>query len=198
VRIISGIAKARALVTPDAQNTKVRPTSDRAREALFSSLESEFSGLAGLSFLDLYGGTGAVAAEALSRGASLVVTVEEDREIIEIARQNLALVQNLIDASGGSARSEAVCSSVESFLAIGKREFDIIFMDPPYSFTNDQITKTLKALIVGGMVRGRTLILVERDSKSQPFSWPDGLAALKERRYGHARIFYGEKSQDKL
>lgn len=176
----------------------MRPTSDRAREALFSSLESEFSGLAGLSFLDLYGGTGAVAAEALSRGAELVVSVEEDREIFEIARQNLELVQTLIKASQGSGQSEAVNSSVSSFLAVERREFDIIFIDPPYSFTNDQITKNLEAIVAGGIVRARSLILVERDSKSRPFSWPDGLTALKERSYGHARIYYGEKSQDKL
>ena len=92
MRIIAGMAKGRNLISPIGAT---RPTSDRAREALFSSLESEFGSMSDLNFLDLYCGSGAVGAEALSRGAAIVYSVDNDEKATAVTRQNLELLQNI-------------------------------------------------------------------------------------------------------
>ena len=97
MRIIAGSAKGRTLLSPLGDSA--RPTSDRAREAIFSSLESEFGNVDGISFLDLFAGSGAVAAEALSRGAVRVVAVEGDRDNAEVARSNLEMVRKSTDTN---------------------------------------------------------------------------------------------------
>ena len=128
MRIIAGSAKGRVLLSPIGATA--RPTSDRAREALFSSLESEFGDVDGISFLDLFAGSGAVAAEALSRGAIRVVAVEGDRENADVARKNLELVSE----SAKTEESEVHAMTVERYLAgvHALKPFDVIFLDPPY------------------------------------------------------------------
>ena len=92
MRIIAGLAKGRKLISP---SDGVRPTSDRAREALFSTLESEFGSISELCFLDLYCGSGAVSAEALSRGASVVEAVDRDAKAISVAKENHELLKKI-------------------------------------------------------------------------------------------------------
>jgi len=89
LRIIAGVAKGRTLGTVAGAT---RPTSDRAREGLFSSLLSEFGDFLGLHVLDLFGGSGAIALEALSRGATLVHVVEKDAEAQKTIENNYELV----------------------------------------------------------------------------------------------------------
>ena len=89
MRIIAGVAKGRTLGTVAGAT---RPTSDRAREGLFSSLLSEFGDFLGLHVLDLFGGSGAIALEALSRGATLVHIVEKDSDAQKTIENNLELV----------------------------------------------------------------------------------------------------------
>src|SRR5690349_24095434 len=85
-RIIGGSAKGRRLQTPSGDAT--RPTSDRVREALFSTLESQLGSLTGLRVLDLYAGSAAVGLEAMSRGAGVVTAVESDRRTARLAHEN--------------------------------------------------------------------------------------------------------------
>src|SRR5689334_7957728 len=85
-RIIGGTAGGRRLRTPTGDAT--RPTSDRVREALFSTLESQLGSLTGLRVLDLYAGSGAVGLEAMSRGAGVVTAVESDRRTAGLAQDN--------------------------------------------------------------------------------------------------------------
>ncbi len=85
-RIIGGTAGGRRIRTPSGEAT--RPTSDRVREALFSSIEAEVGSIAGLRFLDLYAGSGAVGLEAWSRGAGVVTWVEHDRRTAALIRDN--------------------------------------------------------------------------------------------------------------
>ena len=92
MRIIAGSGKGRKLFSPPSIT---RPTSDRAREGLFSSLISTFSTLEGLHFLDLFAGSGAVGVEALSRGAALVEAVESNAVSATVCEQNFALLANL-------------------------------------------------------------------------------------------------------
>jgi len=128
MRIIAGSAKGKTLISPP--DARTRPTSDRAREGLFSSLISEFSSLTGLTFLDLFAGSGAVGVEALSRGAKLVHAVESEGDMGNVAISNFQLV----NSPAGSYR--VFHTKAERFLesdhANEKSQYDIIFIDPPY------------------------------------------------------------------
>lgn len=186
MRIIAGTAKGRKLISPEG--TSARPTSDRAREALFSSLESEFGELHGIRFLDLFAGSGAVTAEAMSRGARSCTVVESDRTALEIARKNVEMVRSTFP------ESEAVYieGDVESFVMRPSNPFDVIFLDPPYSFPDSDLTEIVSSLRRSGFIAPSTLVIVERASRSKAFSWPATMRAVKERRYGNAAIYYGE------
>jgi 16S rRNA (guanine966-N2)-methyltransferase len=186
MRIIAGSAKGRKLLSPDGVHA--RPTSDRAREALFSSLESEYGDLRGLRFLDLYSGSGAVAAEAISRGATSCIAVESDRQSLSIARENIEMARALSDVE----EVVVIDSDVESFVARRSNPFDVIFLDPPYAVTDDEINEILKTMIGSGFVVRETLVVIERASRSKSFPWPTGMHAVKEKKYGNAAIYYGE------
>ena len=185
MRIIGGLAKGKNLFSPTG---KTRPTSDRAREGLFSSLESEFGAMADLNFLDLYSGSGAVGVEALSRGANLVVSVEKHPETAEIARKNFQLVK---DAPGDYLVEN---KDVFKYLDATNNKFDIIFIDPPYELTNESIEKLLKKILEQGLLKENGIIAVERESKSNEFRWPTPLCGSKVRSYGQGSIYYGEYS----
>jgi 16S rRNA (guanine966-N2)-methyltransferase len=186
MRIIAGLGKGRNLFSPIGAT---RPTSDRAREALFSTLESEFGSINDLSFLDLYCGSGAVGAEALSRGAAIVYAVDNDEKATNIARQNFALLENL----SGIGTTTVITSSVGKFLdKSSELTFDVVFLDPPYDLPNNEIEKTLASLVKNNFLKRSSVIAIERDSKSKRLNWPTGLKELKERKYGAATIFYAE------
>lgn len=186
MRIIAGLGKGRNLFSPIGAT---RPTSDRAREALFSTLESEFGSINDLSFLDLYCGSGAVGAEALSRGAAIVYAVDNDEKATNIARQNFALLENL----SGIGTTTVITSSVGKFLdKSSELTFDVVFLDPPYDLPNNEIEKTLASLVKNNFLKRSSVIAIERDSKSKRLNWPPGLKELKERKYGAATIFYAE------
>lgn len=186
MRIIAGLGKGRNLYSPIG-NT--RPTSDRAREALFSTLESEFGSINDLAFLDLYCGSGAVGAEALSRGAAVVYAVDNDEKATGVARQNLELLSNLTGVGTYSVNT----SSAGKFLEKGADlKFDVVFVDPPYELPNNEIEKIMESLLRNGFLKPSSVIAIERDSKSKPINWPTGLHEVKVRKYGAATIFYAE------
>ena len=187
MRIIAGSAKGRTLLSPLGDSA--RPTSDRAREAIFSSLESEFGDVDGISFLDLFAGSGAVAAEALSRGAVRVVAVEGDRDNAEVARSNLEMVRESTDTN----ESEVHALTVERYLSgiHALKPFDVIFLDPPYAHSNSSITEILETIIKKNLLHEKSLVVIERESKSG-FTWPPAMREVKVRRYGHASMHYGE------
>ena len=190
MRIIAGLAKGRNLISPSGAT---RPTSDRAREALFSTLESEFGSINDLTVLDLYCGSGAVGAEALSRGAAVVYAVDNDEKATSVTRQNFALLENI----SGIGTTSVITSSVGKFLdKTSELQFDVIFLDPPYDLPNNEIEKTLSSLVKNGFLKSSAVIAIERDSKSKRLNWPLGLKELKERKYGAATIFYAEPANE--
>jgi 16S rRNA (guanine966-N2)-methyltransferase len=190
MRIIAGLAKGRNLISPSGAT---RPTSDRAREALFSTLESEFGSINDLTLLDLYCGSGAVGAEALSRGAAVVYAVDNDEKATNVARQNFALLENI----SGIGTTSVITSSVGKFLdKTSELQFDVVFLDPPYDLPNNEIEKTLSSLVKNGFLKSSAVIAIERDSKSKRLNWPLGLKELKERKYGAATIFYAEPANE--
>jgi 16S rRNA (guanine966-N2)-methyltransferase len=190
MRIIAGLAKGRNLISPSGAT---RPTSDRAREALFSTLESEFGSINDLNVLDLYCGSGAVGAEALSRGAAVVYAVDNDEKATSVTRQNFALLENI----SGIGTTSVITSSVGKFLdKTSELKFDVVFLDPPYDLPNNEIEKTLSSLVKNGFLKSSAVVAIERDSKSKRLNWPLGLKELKERKYGAATIFYAEPANE--
>ena len=194
MRIIAGSAKGKTLISPP--DTRTRPTSDRAREGLFSSLDSEFESLVGLNFLDLFAGSGAVGVEAYSRGAAVVHAVESEGDMGNVAISNFQLVKS----AAGSYR--VFHTKVDRFLdsdhAGEKGRYDIIFMDPPYELSNGVIEELLATIVAKNFLQPRGIIAIERESKSKAFTWPAELEEIKVRSYGQGSIYYGGYSASVL
>jgi 16S rRNA (guanine(966)-N(2))-methyltransferase RsmD len=123
IRVISGSVKGRRLKSPG--NLKVRPTADRVKEALFNIIRDR---VPGSIFLDLFAGTGNIGIEALSRGASMVVFVEQHYKTIQLIKENL-------DLTGLNDYATLLKGNIPScFSSLGAMsyKYDLIFMDPPY------------------------------------------------------------------
>jgi 16S rRNA (guanine966-N2)-methyltransferase len=197
-RIVAGRAGGRRLVVP---GSGTRPTSDRVREALFSSLESLLSGLAGKQLLDLYAGTGAVGLEAWSRGAARVVLVESAAVAIKALRANVASVRSSRDADTGGASQPAVAGGAGKIDVVAARAeraaadlppsgFDVVFADPPYDLPTEQVAGVLATLAQRGVPREGAVVVVERPTRGV-WTWPLGYRALHDRKYGDATLHYG-------
>lgn len=177
-RIISGSAKGRSLKVP---KSGTRPTSDRAREGIFSTLGSLIE-LEGTTFLDLYAGSGAVGLEALSRGCVRAVLVESNPQAAQVIRENAAG----IGVSGASVDTRAV----SSFLAgAAAQTFDVVFMDAPYEH---DILGDLVALRANGWIGPDSVVAAERATRDRAFAWPEGYEAIRERKYGAGTVWYGQ------
>jgi 16S rRNA (guanine966-N2)-methyltransferase len=185
MRIIAGLAKGRTI---DAVASSTRPTSDRAREALFSTLTSEFGEFDGLPILDLYAGTGAIALEALSRGAALVHAVEKDDSAAKAITSNW---ENLKSASCPGI-FHLYSMNVHRFLEDkAAQPYHFIYIDPPYEVDDVDVIETLIQLRDGGFIDQQALIAIERNSRVKEISWPEGLEEIRQKKYGQATIFYG-------
>ena len=185
MRIIAGLAKGRSI---DAVASATRPTSDRAREALFSTLTSEFGDFEGLNVLDLYAGTGAIALEALSRGAAIIHAVERDESAIKAITNNH---ENLTSAHCPGIfhlYSQSVNRFLQEKAAV---KYHFIYIDPPYDVEDIDVIETLIQLHDGGYLHPQALIAIERNSRVKEISWPDGYEEVRQKNYGQATIFYG-------
>lgn len=178
-RIIAGAWGGRRLATPRGSDT--RPTSDRVREALFSSLESELGGFDGLRVLDLYAGSGALGLEALSRGAAHIDLVESGRAAAVAIAANIAELK-----AGRTARLHR--TTVERFLATCRDTYDLVLLDPPYK---DDPTDVLIGVV--GVLAPGGLVVAERSARDA-FSWPAGLTGIRDKAYGETRLWYGQAS----
>ncbi|GAA0632506.1 16S rRNA (guanine(966)-N(2))-methyltransferase RsmD [Sporichthya brevicatena] len=181
-RIVGGTAGGRRLAVPPGRGT--RPTSDRAREALFSALEARTGGLTGCRVLDLYAGSGAVGLEALSRGAAAAVLVESDPGALRVLRENVAALR----LPGATVLGR----SVAAVLAEPAPEpFDVVFADPPYVLPGPELAALLAGAIERGWVAEDAVVVVERATRDPAWEWPAGLAADRDRKYGEATLWYG-------
>jgi 16S rRNA (guanine966-N2)-methyltransferase len=180
-RVIAGVAGGRRLTVP--AGTATRPTADRAREGLFSTLASLRGPLEGARFLDLYAGSGAVGLEAASRGATAVILVERDPKAVRAIRANVAA----LDLPGVQVRAEAVEHALAGAADVA---FDVVFLDPPY---DDAVDLPLRRLLDGGWLAEGAVVCVERSSRGAPPVWPEGLEALRSRRYGEGTLCYGRR-----
>lgn len=185
-RIIGGEAKGRRLGVPAGRDT--RPTSDRAREALFSALESMLGGLDGVRVLDLYAGSGAVGLEALSRGAVHAQLVESHRRTALLIEDNV----RTLGLRGATVTSEPVEDVVDR--ATSGEPYDVVFLDPPYAVPAEDVELVLTRLVEGRWLADDAVVVVERPTRRGAFSWPPGLAGDRERKYGEGTLWYGRAS----
>lgn len=181
MRVIAGRARGRRLSVPPAGT---RPTSDRVREALFSSLDSEVGDWSSVRFLDLCAGSGAVGLEALSRGAAAATLVEQDRRCLEVLRRNVAAV-----GAGG----EVIAADARSWLP-GDRRFDVVYIDPPYAVPEEDVHAMLRNLVSADAVSDQALVVIERSSRSGN-PWPQtDWEPLRQREYGDTTLWYGRRA----
>lgn len=179
-RIIAGEARGRKLVAPKGDNT--RPTSDRAKEAIFSSWSTRF-GLEGTRVLDLFAGSGGLGLEAASRGAASVVLVESEPSALAAIEKNVRTV--------GHPDVTLAPMKVSSFLAGAPGEpFDRVIADPPYELAGEAVTEMLDAL--RPFLADGAVVTVERHRDDEETVWPAGyeplVQKLKRRIHGLARF----------
>ncbi|MFB7475534.1 16S rRNA (guanine(966)-N(2))-methyltransferase RsmD [Kitasatospora sp. NPDC056184] len=188
-RVIAGAAGGRRLAVPPGRGT--RPTSDKAREAMFSTLEAlRGTALHGARMLDLFGGSGAVGLEALSRGAAHVLLVEADAQAARVIRENVRTI-GLPGALVKAARAEKVIAGPAP-----EAPYDLVFLDPPYAVTDDEVREMLITLLAGGWLAGDALVTVERSTRGGEFGWPEGFEVLRSRRYGEGTLWYGRAAAE--
>ena len=185
MRIIAGKHRGTKLEAPEGVD--VRPTSERAREALFSMIESGRFGdvLRDKPALDLFAGTGALGLEALSRGASTVTLVESGRAALEPLRRNATKLKSpnsvfVREADATRYREKA------------KTPAGLIFLDPPYGTGNWR--PALLAVEGAGWVDAETLVIVEV-AKKEPVEVPDPFEEVEQRVYGAARLVLLRKAR---
>ena len=179
MRVISGRARGVVLKTPDGMNT--RPTADRVKEALFSILQFD---LPGTRVLDLFGGTGQLGIEAISRGAKRAVFVDAGEAPCKLIRENLRRAK--MEGEGSVVRSDYL-----TYLSQCREKFDIIFLDPPYAevFLENAIKKISEIDILqsGG------IIVAERPVEKELFLEIDGFKRSKDYKYGNTLLTFYRK-----
>ena len=175
MRIITGRARGTQLYTLEGDAT--RPTSERAKEAVFSMLQFEMDGRC---VLDLFSGSGQMALEALSRGAASAVLCDKSRDAISIIQKNVE-----------KTRLQELCTIVnadyadciERMARIGKK-FDIVFLDPPYA--SEMIEKALALMVSADILKPTTKVICE--SGACDFAIPEVYELVKQSKYGIAYV----------
>lgn len=186
-RIVAGVARGRRLAVPRGEVT--RPTSDRAREALFSTLDGLLP-LRGAHVLDLYAGSGALGLEALSRGAAHVLLVEDDRRVATTLRANIATV-GLDGAVPVISPVQRLAGTAPAQIPGTVSPYDVVFADPPYRLSSHELGGVLADLYGQGWLAAQAVLVVERSSRADPWVWPTPLEPIRDRRYGEALLWYG-------
>jgi 16S rRNA (guanine966-N2)-methyltransferase len=174
MRVIAGTARGRRLTAP--RGSRTRPTSDRVREAVFSSLQPR---LPDAKVLDLFAGSGAMAIEALSRGAASAVLVEDSRPALTAIDANL-------DTTGLAPRATVVAASLPGAMTRLVGPFDVAFLDPPYDLDRDVLADVLARL--GPLLAPGAVVRLEQSNRAGTPPWPDTLLPGRNRRYGDTAI----------
>jgi 16S rRNA (guanine966-N2)-methyltransferase len=159
LRIIGGKAGGRKLVTPHGR--KIRPTSDRIKEALFSILTSLLGSFADLKVLDIFAGTGNLGIEALSRGASRAIFIDNGRDAVQIIGRNLSLL-------GFSSQAVVMAKDVSmalNMLDITGEQFDLVIIDPPYA--RGLAEHTLMQLANSRLLADDALVVAETSAREE-------------------------------
>ena len=188
MRVIAGKAGGVPLKAPPSGT---RPTTDRVREAVFSVF-ANWAGqggaaaadqLADLAVLDLFAGSGAVAIEALSRGAVRAVAVDASAAALYKMRGN---------ALAAGVPLEAVHATVDAYLAASAERFDIVWLDPPYELNVLALDAVLAQVAAETRLNSPGLVAVERSARTPAPTWPPRLAETWSRRYGETVVHFGQ------
>jgi 16S rRNA (guanine966-N2)-methyltransferase len=174
--VIAGEAGGLRLAAPKGPRT--RPTTDRVKEALFAALGPDR--LIGATVLDCYAGSGALAIEALSRGAARAVLVDRDPLAVDVIRRNLR-------ATGFLERARVQRRGIGAFLRAAPpadAPFDLVFCDPPYDQPAGELAGVLAALVEPGWTSADGTIVVERAASAGPPALPAGWGVTWSRAYG--------------
>ena len=170
MRVITGTARGVQLKTPDGMTT--RPTADRVKEALFSIIQFE---IPGARVLDLFGGTGQLGIEALSRGAKSAVFVDAGEDACKLIRENLKRTR--LEQQGSVVRSDYL-----QYLNRCREQFDIILLDPPYAEVF--LENALKCITEIDILQSGGIIVAERPlGKELPWNF-EGFTRSKDYKYG--------------
>ncbi len=183
MRIIGGTAGGRHIKIP--KSLPIVPSAGKVKMALFEILKHE---LAGASVLDLYGGSGNLALEALSRGAAKAVLSDNEPDCVNVIKENAVLL-------GFAAQAECLALEAERAVEELKRngeKFDIIIIDPPY--LAGQISLILKCLETNDILKSEGVIAIKRDGKE---AVPEGTAFImeKEKKYGGTFLTFLRKAK---
>jgi 16S rRNA (guanine966-N2)-methyltransferase len=197
MRIIGGALGGRRLPAPPGGST--RPTSDRVREAVASALASR-GAIEGARVLDLYAGTGALAFEALSRGAVRACCVERDRRAaaaIEATARTLGLAARLEVVSAPLAREPAPALVSRLARAAGPGGFALVFVDPPYAEIDDALP-LLARLAVRGVIAPGALVVLEHATRQPPHLADDDAFFTFDAayRYGDTAVLFLRRRTD--
>lgn len=183
MRIIAGTAKGRRLAQPPPKSDAIRPTADRAREALFSIIGSR---IRGARVLDLFCGTGAVGLEALSRGAESAVFVDQSASAITLVKKN-------IDLCGFKAQSLTFRRDLGRGLIFLRElgagsSFDLVFLDPPYGKGISE--KVMAGLLEAGLLSEEPLVVAEERTGIELSPGVGELVLTDRRRYGDSTFWF--------
>ena len=174
MRVITGKARGVTLKTPEGLQT--RPTTDRVKEALFSVIQFD---IPASTVLDLFGGTGQLGIEALSRGAKRAVFVDESDKACRLIRENLRRTR--MEGEG-----TVICSDYLAYLDRCGEKFDIIFLDPPYAEVF--LENALKRITEIDILQSGGIIVTERPlGKELPYEF-EGYTRSKDYKYGNTLI----------
>jgi 16S rRNA (guanine966-N2)-methyltransferase len=176
MRIVAGSHRGRRLETP--ADDRIRPTSDRIREALFNILGHKLDGgFIGKRVLDGFAGTGALGLEALSRGAASALFVDRNRDALALCRRNAAAL--------GLAKQADFRLADLTHAGLATGPFDLVFLDPPYG--EGLAAKALAAAHTAGWLAPAAVVAIEAD-RAQPEVVPEGFSVIDSRDYGRTRI----------
>lgn len=183
MRIVAGTLKGRAIVAPEGQGT--RPTSDRARQAVFNVLEhAAWAGpLAGARVLDLFAGSGALGFEAISRGAAFCLFVETDDAARGAIRENV----DAFSLFGQTRVHRRSATDLGARPGSAGEPFDIAFLDPPYGKGLGE--QALARLVEEDWLRPGAIVVFERGSGEPEIETP-GYQRLDARDYGAAQVLF--------
>lgn len=182
MRVIAGRYRGRALAAPKGSGT--RPTTDRVREAVFSSLVSlQGFDLGGGSALDAFAGSGAMGIEAYSRGVAHVTFVESAREALSVLRRNIAS----LDLDSGALVVAGNALSLASRGALPGGPFSLLLLDPPYTLCGSEIARMVSSLAAHKLLADGALVVYEHATGNDS-EWPQGFSVVTSKRYGSTEI----------
>ena len=179
MRIITGRARGIKLNTLEGENT--RPTSERAKEAIFSMIQFDIEGR---EVLDLFAGSGQMGLEAVSRGAAGATFIDKSKDAAKIISQNM-------EKTKLSPFCRLFNSDVQDFIRItkGKKQYDVVFIDPPYALR--AVAPTLKALLDGNMLKPTSIIVCESEEADvfeNDYALAENFEIIRKSKYGMAHI----------